>query len=100
MLVRSSVENAAPFHIPTVPHWGGPHIEVDVTYTHGLTAVPEEVKDVCIELCSLSWSNPTMARSFSIDGYSASFGGGRESNINPLERLKGWHRRSGSVKTS
>lgn len=97
-LIRSSLDDASPFVTPTTPHWGGPHVVVAVTYTHGFATVPDEVKDVCFDLLAMAWHNPTGVRSQAIDGYSVTFGGTRGSDVDPLTRLAGWHRSSGSVR--
>lgn len=98
-LVRSSIDDASPFLTPTTPHWGGPHVEVAVTYTHGFATVPDEAKDVCFDLLAMIWHNPAGVRSQAIDGYSVTFGGARGSDVDPLARLSGWHRSSGSART-
>lgn len=74
-LIRTSFEDQAPFNRPLVPHWGGPDIVIEVTYTHGLAAVPDEVKAVVFDLASRAYSNPSSVRSTSIDNYSVTFAG-------------------------
>lgn len=74
-------------------HWGGTSVEVAVTYTHGLAVVPDEAASVCLDLSARRWSNPTGARSFSIDGYSASWGSGANGLTDDEKAaLSTWHR--------
>jgi len=96
-LVRNGLDVQPPFHVPTTPHWGGPDVEIGVTYTHGLSAVPEKVKAVTFDLAARPYANPTSVRSQSIDGYSVTYAG-QLSGSSALSlsgdqkaTLKGWH---------
>lgn len=84
--------------LPAVGHWGGPDVEVGVTYTHGLTETPPEIVDACTSLAIRAWSNPTAARSLTIDGYSAAWSDNSIALPSDVrEDLKGWHRSSGAL---
>lgn len=81
--------------------WGGPSTEVDVTYTHGLAAVPDDVKGVCLDVLARRWTNSPGVRSESIDGYSVTYAGSARagSGLWPGDEsaLRSYHRSSGSV---
>lgn len=75
--------------------WGGTAATLDITYTHGLAQVPEEIVDVVLELCARRWYNPGGNRSQSIDGHSVTFDT-KESEL--FETLKPWRRLSHSAR--
>jgi hypothetical protein len=70
VLIRTAVDATTPFHVARTPHWGGTDVEVQVTYTHGFAAVPDDVKDVVLLLAAERFDNPTGDKTESIDGYS------------------------------
>jgi hypothetical protein len=84
-----------------VGHWGGNDVEVAVTYSHG-DAAPDEAKGVCLDLAARVWSNPSGARSFSIDGYSAAWSTGSTSGLTDDDKatLAAWHRSSATADIS
>jgi len=74
---------------------------VEVTYTHGLAEVPDEVRAVCLDLASMTVSNPTWLREVAIDDYrrvyaSESLGSGVLSEAH-REMLRDYRRRIGTV---
>lgn len=80
--------------------WGGTSVEVEVTYTHGLAVVPDEVKAVCLDVAARSYANPTGVRSETIDGYSVTYAGaGAAVGLWPGDRssLSAFHRSAASV---
>lgn len=102
-LVRTYRPNADyplghPFRL--INHWGGPDVEVAVTYTHGLSTVPDAVKDAAMEMATKAWGNPSAALSLSIDGYSARWSDGGPLTKDIKGDLKTWHRSNGSVDVS
>lgn len=55
-------------------HWGGPNRVVTVTYTHGLTAVPDTVRAVVLRASARAWANPEQRESVQLEsGYQARF---------------------------
>jgi hypothetical protein len=104
-LVRSGFDDQPPFRHPSVPHWGGPDVEVAVTYSHGLSAVPDKVKAVAFDLAARPYANPTSVRSQSIDGYSVTFAGQLSGSsalslsADQMKTLKGWHISNRSART-
>ncbi|NUP36018.1 MAG: hypothetical protein HOY76_03085 [Streptomyces sp.] len=74
---------------------------VEVTYTHGWSEIPDEVRAVCLDLASMTVSNPTGLRSVAIDDYSRTFaaetlGAGALSEAHK-EILGSYRRRIGTV---
>lgn len=104
-LVRSGFDDQPPFRYPSVPHWGGPDVEVAVTYTHGLTSVPERVRAVAFDLAARVYANPTSVRSQSIDGYSVTYAGALSGSSalsltdEQMRTLRPWHISNRSART-
>jgi hypothetical protein len=46
---------------------------VTVTYTHGWAEVPEDVRAVCLDIASMTITNPSGLRTVQIDDYSRTF---------------------------
>lgn len=74
---------------------------VEVTYTHGYDEVPDEVRAVCLDLASMSLTNPGGLREVAIDDYrrvfaSETLGSGVLSEAH-REMLSGYRRRIGTV---
>lgn len=53
--------------------WGGPAGQVLVTYSHGYTTVPEDIRAATLALASRAMSNPDGAESESIGSYSITY---------------------------
>lgn len=53
--------------------WGGPQVEVVVTYDHGFATIPGAVRSACLKLAAAMASQPAGVTQESIDGYSVSF---------------------------
>lgn len=74
---------------------------VEVTYTHGWDEIPDDVRAVCLDLASMTVTNPSGLRSVAIDDYSRTFaaetlGGGTLSAAHK-EMLTPYRRRIGTV---
>jgi hypothetical protein len=74
---------------------------VEVTYTHGWDEVPDDVRAVCLDLATMSVTNPAGLRSVAIDDYSRTFaaetlGTGTLSAAH-REILRDYRRRFGTV---
>lgn len=74
---------------------------VEVTYTHGFDEVPDDVRAVCLDLASMSVTNPSGLRSVAIDDYSRTFaaetlGTGTLSDAH-REILRDYRKRFGTV---
>jgi hypothetical protein len=74
---------------------------VEVTYTHGYSEVPDEVRAVCLDLASMTLTNPSGLREVAIDDYrrvfaSETLGSGVLSPAH-REMLAGYRRRIGTV---
>lgn len=74
---------------------------VEVTYTHGWTEVPDDIRAVCLDLASMTVANPGWLREVSIDDYrrvfaSESLGSGTLSAAH-REMLSDYRRRIGTV---
>ena len=74
---------------------------VEVTYTHGWSEVPDDIRAVCLDLASMSVTNPTGLRSVAIDDYSRTYatetlGAG---TLSPAHKsiLSAYRRRIGTV---
>lgn len=54
--------------------WGGPEMPIQVIYSHGLAATPDDVRAVCLHAAAREvLTGPITVRSESIGGYSASY---------------------------
>ena len=53
--------------------WGGPDAEVVITYAHGTSPVPDDVRAVCLAAAARMMSNPAAQRSLSIGSYTEGF---------------------------
>lgn len=98
-LVKNSLHrgrNIGGVHTPMLGDfetWGGPEVEVAVTYTHGLAAVPMGVQAVVLDMAARAWSNPSGARQQSIDGYAVTWPNGLLTPQNK-DALRRYHRTS------
>ena len=54
--------------------FGGPGVVVVVTYTHGWTIVPDDVKGVCLALAARRWVNPEAVTATTVDDQQWNFG--------------------------
>jgi len=54
-------------------NWGGPDMEVNVIYSHGLDPAPDWVKGICLEAAKRVVVNPSGVQREAIDGYSVVF---------------------------
>lgn len=54
-------------------HWGGPDLEVVVTYTHGVDPVPGFVRNICLAIAARMLANPDGVLAEQIDGYSVTY---------------------------
>lgn len=50
--------------------WLGPMAAVEVTYTHGIDPVPDDVKSICLAAAARAMTNPTALDGETIGGYS------------------------------
>lgn len=62
------------FYPFTKTGWGGPSSIVAVTYTHGFSTVPDDVKGVCLQLATRNWSNPEAVAMKVIDANTFQYG--------------------------
>ncbi|MFD5675612.1 hypothetical protein [Streptomyces sp. NPDC127040] len=74
---------------------------VEVTYTHGYSEIPDEIRAVCLDLASMSMTNPGGLREVAIDDYrrvfaSETLGSGVLSAAH-REMLGDYRRRIGTV---
>jgi hypothetical protein len=74
---------------------------VTVTYTHGWAEIPDDVRAVCLDLASMTITNPSGLRTVQIDDYSRTFaaetlGSGTLSDAHK-EILAGYRRRVGTM---
>ncbi len=53
--------------------WGGPGAQVTVTYTHGFTSIPNDIKGVCLALAARTLGSPDGVNSESVGSYSVSY---------------------------
>lgn len=53
--------------------WGGPGAVVTVTYSHGWTTIPNDIKGVCLALAARSLTSPDGVNSESVGSYSVSY---------------------------
>lgn len=58
--------------------WGGPGVEVEVTYTHGYATIPDDARGVTLQAASRGWDNPSALQSEGVGDYSTVYG------INPV----------------
>lgn len=87
-------------HLPGTTTYPDPGL-VEVTYTHGYAEVPDEVRAVCLDLASMTLTNPGGLREVAIDDYrrvfaSETLGSGVLSPAH-REMLSGYRRRIGTV---
>lgn len=54
-------------------NWGGPDLEVVVTYTHGVDPVPGFVRNICVAVAARMLDNPGGVLAEQIDGYSVTY---------------------------
>ena len=59
-------------HLPGTTTYPDPGL-VEVIYTHGWSEIPDDVRAVCLDLASMSVTNPTGLRSVAIDDYSRTY---------------------------
>lgn len=52
--------------------WGGDLATVTVNYSHGYTAVPDDVRHVVLNLAARIWDNPTAVRQQTVGSFSES----------------------------
>lgn len=79
--------------------WGGPDIEIGVTYTHGFADVPMAIQAHVLAMAARTWANPSGARQQTIDGYSVTWANGM---LTPEDKtgLYKYHRSAYSANTS
>lgn len=61
--------------------WGYRPRSVVVTYTHGYSTIPEDIRRLCLKLAQTMYENPGNVKSESIGDYSVAYGA-VESNLN------------------
>jgi hypothetical protein len=55
--------------IPGANSWGGPTSEVAITYDHGYTTIPGDLRALCLAIASRSFSSPQNLQSENIGNY-------------------------------
>jgi hypothetical protein len=77
-------------------HWGGPDLEVVVTYSHGVDPMPEYVRNICLAAAARMLANPDGVLAEQIDGYSVTYDRASSGvSLSPDEKrqLRKWKRR-------
>lgn len=75
-LLRGQAPTAGNLTAPTVcADWGGPDAVIEVTYSHGYSPIPDDVRAVCVAVATRAAENPTGARSETIGQRSIAWGG-------------------------
>lgn len=54
-------------------HWGGPHVQVEVTYTHGFPTIPDDIKAVCLAMADRAAASPGGVTQESVGSYSVTY---------------------------
>lgn len=70
----------------TYGYWGGVKGEVEVTYTHGYSEVPGELKDLCLQVAARSFSSTSGVEREDIGVYSVSYGSADQPELSESEK--------------